>query len=63
MTYWEIVASNLSRGGWSWGCTTIVDRRGRNLFNVDAHRDDGRRYVIRSDELLTAFLELDRLVR
>ncbi|MFZ3376570.1 MAG: hypothetical protein WA183_13550 [Chthoniobacterales bacterium] len=29
------------------------------LFNVDAHCDDGRRYIVRTDELLTAFLELE----
>jgi hypothetical protein len=29
------------------------------LFNVDAHGADGRRYIVRTDELLTAFLELE----
>jgi hypothetical protein len=26
---------------------------------VDAHRDNGRRYIVHSDELLSAFLELE----
>ena len=25
---------------------------------ADAHRDDGRRFIVRADEILTAFLEL-----
>jgi hypothetical protein len=29
---------------------------------VDAHRDDGRRYIVHSDELLSAFLELEATV-
>src|SRR5437773_10891499 len=28
---------------------------------VDAHRDDGKRFVARSDEKLTVFLELERV--
>ena len=38
--------------------TTATDAQARELFIVDAHHDDGRRFVVRSDELLTAFLDL-----
>jgi hypothetical protein len=38
-----------------------VDTKGRDIFIVDAHRDDGKRYVVHADELLTAFLELERI--
>jgi hypothetical protein len=31
------------------------------IWIVDAHRDDGRRFVVRSDEILSAFLELERI--
>jgi hypothetical protein len=35
----------------------------RRIFVADAHRDDGKRFVVRVDEKLTAFLELEaRLV-
>jgi hypothetical protein len=37
--------------------------KGRTIWIVDAHRDDGRRFVVRSDEKLTAFLELERVTR
>jgi hypothetical protein len=40
-----------------------VDSEGRTLWIVDAHRDDGKRFVVRSDELLTAFLELEKVTR
>jgi hypothetical protein len=35
-----------------------VDHSGRTIFIADAHRDDGKRLVVRADEKLTAFLEL-----
>jgi hypothetical protein len=40
-----------------------VDSRGRTIFVADAHRDDGKRYVVRADEKLTAFLELEAAIR
>jgi hypothetical protein len=30
---------------------------------VDAHRGDGKRFVVRADELLAAFLELEAAIR
>jgi hypothetical protein len=38
-----------------------VDSEGRTIWIVDAHRDNGKRFVVRSDEMLTAFLELERI--
>jgi hypothetical protein len=26
--YWEIIADNLSRAGWSWGCVSTIDFEG-----------------------------------
>ena len=34
---------------------------GRTMFSADAHRD-GKRFVVRADEKLTAFVELERQV-
>jgi hypothetical protein len=58
--YWETIADNLSASGWSWGCVAAVDREGRTIWIADAHRDNGKRFVARADEKLTAFLELAR---
>jgi len=38
---------------------SAVDSEGRTIFISDAHRDDGKRFVVRADEKLTAFLELE----
>jgi hypothetical protein len=57
--YWELIADNLSRAGWSWGCVSAIDSNGRTIRIADAHRDDGKRFVVRADEKLTAFLELE----
>ena len=59
MKYWKIIADNLSKAGWSWGCVSAVDLSGRTMFAADAHSGDGKRFVVRADELLTAFLELE----
>jgi hypothetical protein len=46
------------KAGWSWGCVSAVDSKGRTIWIADAHRDDGKRFVVRADEKLTAFVEL-----
>jgi hypothetical protein len=33
------------------------------IFVADAHRDDGKRFVVHGDEKLTAFLELEATIR
>jgi hypothetical protein len=60
---WEIIANRLSKACWSWGCVAAVDSHGRTIWIADAHRGDGKRYVVRADEKLTAFLELQSVVR
>jgi hypothetical protein len=37
-----VIADNLSKAGWSWGCVSAVDSRGRTIWIADAHRDDGK---------------------
>jgi len=56
-------ADNLSKAGWSWGCVSTVDLNGRTIFVVDAHRGDGKRFVVRADEKLTAFIELEAAIQ
>ena len=63
MKYWEIIADNLSKAGWSWGCVSALDAHGRTIWIADAHRGDGKRFVVRADEELTAFLELESAIR
>ena len=36
-----------------------VDCNGRTIWIADAHRGDGKRFVVRADEKLTAFVELE----
>jgi len=58
-----MIADNLSKAGWTWGCVSGVDSRGRTIWIADAHRDDGKRFVARVDEKLTASLELKSAIR
>src|SRR5215467_6697950 len=62
MKYWETVADNLKKAGWSWGCVSALDREGRTIWIADAHCGDGQRFFVRADEKLTAFLELQRAI-
>jgi hypothetical protein len=57
MKYWEIIADNLSKAGWSLGCVSAIDSNGRTIWIADAHRDDGKRFVVRAEEKLTGFVE------
>jgi hypothetical protein len=61
-SYWEIIADNLKKAGWSLGYVAAVDSEWRTIWIADAHRD-GKRFVVRADEKLTAFLELESAIR
>jgi hypothetical protein len=63
MKYWEIIARNLKKRGWSFGYVSALDSNGRTIWIADAHRGDGKRYVVHADEKLTAFLELKSAIR
>jgi hypothetical protein len=60
---WEIIPNNLSKAGWSWGYVSPIDSKGRTIWIADAHRGDGKRFVVRADEKSTAFLELESAIR
>jgi hypothetical protein len=60
--YWEIIARDLKKAGWSLGWVSAIDSEGRTIWIADAHRGDGQRFIARADEKLTAFLELERAV-
>jgi len=57
----EIIADNPGKAGWSWGCVSAIDSNGRTIWIADAHRGDGKRFIVRADEKLTTFLELERI--
>ena len=61
MKYWEIIADKLGENCWSWGYYSAVTQHGWRWV-VDA-RVKVRRYIVASDELLSAFLALERVTR
>jgi hypothetical protein len=48
---------------WSWGCVSAIDSNGRTIWIADAHRDDGKRFIVHAGEKVTAFLELESAIR
>ena len=61
MKYWEIIADRLHKAGWSLGWFSALNLEGRTIWIVDAH-GYGKRFIIRAEEILTAFLELERAI-
>jgi hypothetical protein len=45
------------------GWASALDFEGRTIWIADAHRDDGKRFIVRPDEKLTAFVELESVTR
>jgi hypothetical protein len=62
MKYWEVIACNLKKRGWSLGYVSALDSCGRTIWIVDAHRGDDQRFIVRADEKLTAFLALESAI-
>jgi len=60
----EVLGNNRQpsqEGGCSLGYVSTIDSKGRDIFVADAHRD-GMRFIVRADDPLTAFIELERQV-
>jgi hypothetical protein len=60
---WEIIANNLRKAGWNCGSISSTDHEGRQFWVVAAERGDSGRFIVRADEKLTAFLELEAVIR
>jgi hypothetical protein len=58
---WETVGEKLRQAGWTWSYVRFV-RNGQYIDRIDAHRGDGKRYIIWSDDRLRAFAELEHLL-
>jgi hypothetical protein len=64
----QVVVAAAAEGSNSGGLVDIgrgrkmyLDSDGRTIWIVDAHRD-GKRFVVRADEKLTGFVELERAI-
>ena len=56
----SISGDNLRKPG--WGCVSAVIRNEQTIWIADAHRDNGKRLVVRADKKGTAFLELESAI-
>jgi len=41
---------------------SAIDSNGRTIWIADAHHGDGKRFFVRADEKLTAFVELESAI-
>jgi len=44
------------------GWISALDDYGRTIWIADAYRDNGKRFIVRDDDKLTAFLELETAI-
>ncbi len=63
MRYWEVIADNLRKSGWSLDWVSAGDSNEQTIFVAKLYRGDGKRFVVRADEKLTAFVELESAMR
>jgi hypothetical protein len=63
LNYWEIIADHLSKSRLELGVRLSRGFEGQTIFVADAHRGDGKRFVVRADEKLTTFVELKSAIR
>lgn len=62
-SYAEIIADEIHAAGWSYGDTSYFDAEKGCLMHVaDAHKD-GQRCISRAETLLTAYIELQDMIR
>jgi hypothetical protein len=62
--YWEsslTISAKPAGAGWSLGWVSALDLKGRTIWIVDAH-GYGKRFIVRSDEIRTAFVELQTAI-
>jgi hypothetical protein len=59
---WETARDNLGKARWNCGYISSSDRKGRQFWVVAAERRDAGRFIVQSDEMLAAFLELESAI-
>ncbi len=57
------MADHLPSGNQNDSRAISVRERGSRIWIADAHCGDGKRFVVRADELLAGFLELEAAIR
>ena len=61
--YWEIIADNLSKAGWTWGCISPIDSNRRTIWIAPTRiATTESAPFVRADEKLTPFLELESAI-
>jgi hypothetical protein len=60
LKYLESIADKIRKAGFSWGCVSAIDANGRPIW-IQTHITATESGSLCADELLTAFLELERI--
>jgi hypothetical protein len=50
------------KAGWTLAWVSAIDSERQRIWIVDTHRGDGKCFVVRVDERLTAFVELESAI-
>jgi len=60
--YYEMIADKIAAAGWTYGYYQACDKRGLKVWIAEAHKDDEHKYIAKAETLLTAFIELEKLL-
>jgi hypothetical protein len=63
MKYWKSSLTSSAKPVEAGAVSQAMDSNGRMIWIADAHRDDGKRFVVRAEEKLTAFMELELAIK
>jgi hypothetical protein len=63
MNYWEIIADNLKKPGGVGAAYQLWIARDERSGLLTHIAGDGKRFLVRADEKLTAFVELESAIR
>jgi hypothetical protein len=57
--YWEIIADNLSKAGWSWGYVSAIDSNRRTIWIADAFMRGQQRFYLPAHAfvIVTSFIK------
>lgn len=61
MKDWQIISDSLCKAGFTLSWVSVLDVERRRVWIVNAH-GYGKHFIVRADEMLTAFRGLERAI-
>ncbi len=63
MRHWQKITDDLRKAGWRCGCISSTNEAGRQIWVAAAERGGVGRFIVYSDEMPTAVLQLEAAIQ